>query len=132
MSDKFNPDILHRRSIRLKDYDYTQAGAYFVTICTLAKECLLGEVVDGEIRLNPCGEIVAECWTQLPKHFQNAAVDEFVVMPNHVHGILVIVDSGRGKGKRCLAPTMPVTGRFGKPTPGSLPTIVGSFNSAFH
>jgi putative transposase len=130
MGGKFNPDFHHRRSVRLKEYDYTQAGAYFVTICTRGKECLLGEIADGEVRLNPSGEIVAECWNDLPRHFQNVAVDEFVVMPNHVHGILIIVDDRRGRGKACLAPTIPPVGQFGRPIPGSLPTIVGSFKSA--
>jgi hypothetical protein len=59
---KYDPEKHHRHSIRLKEYDYTQVGAYFVTICTWGRECLFGEIVDGEMRLNECGEIVAQTW----------------------------------------------------------------------
>ncbi|RME47185.1 MAG: transposase [Caldilineae bacterium] len=82
----------NRRSIRLKGYDYTQPGAYFITICTHDRAHLFGEVVDGEMRLNALGEIARQCWTAIPDHFPHAALDEFVIMPNHVHGIIWIVD----------------------------------------
>lgn len=83
----------NRRSIRLQGYDYTQPGAYFITICTAQRECLFGEVVDGEMRLNALGEIARQCWLAIPDHFPQVALDEFVVMPNHVHGIIWIVES---------------------------------------
>ena len=91
----------HRRSIRLKGYDYTQAGAYFVTIVTHDRECLFGEVVDGQMRLNPFGEIVREEWfrTAVVRPYVMLAPDEFVVMPNHIHGIIWIV--GAGDRNRC-------------------------------
>jgi putative transposase len=120
--DSFNH---HRRSIRLKEYDYSQAGAYFVTICAEHRECLFGDIVGGEMRLNAIGHATMECWGALPQHFPHAELDEFVVMPNHVHGILVIVDDGRGTA--CRAPT---TEQFGNPISGSLATIVRSFKSA--
>jgi len=81
-----------RRSIRLQDFDYSQPGAYFVTICTHNRECLFGEIVDGEMKLNDMGQVVQECWNDLPNHYANIELDQFVVMPNHVHGIIIIMD----------------------------------------
>jgi REP element-mobilizing transposase RayT len=82
--------IHHRRSIRLQRYDYAQAGAYFVTICTQNRECLLGEVVDGEMILNDAGRTVQSMWDSLPDRFPFIELDQFGVMPNHVHGIIVL------------------------------------------
>ena len=81
-----------RRSIRLKGYDYSQAGAYFVTICTEDREWVLGEVVAGEMRPNDAGAITLAVWEDLPRHYGHVRVDVFVVMPNHVHGIIVLTD----------------------------------------
>lgn len=121
-----NPERHHRRSIRLSGYDYTRAGAYFVTICTWGRACLFGNVIDETMQLNDVGRAVLMCWEQIPRHFPRVELDEFVVMPNHVHGILVLaVDTDRGTA--CRAPTME---RFGKPVARSLPTIVRSFKSA--
>ena len=80
----------HRKSVRLKEYDYSQSGEYFVTICTHNHECTLGEIINGEMRLNEIGKIVGKCWKEIPSHFTNVGLDEFVVMPNHLHGILTI------------------------------------------
>lgn len=85
---KFDPDKHHRRSIRLKHFDYTTAGAYFVTICAHNKECLFGEIVDGSMELNEFGEIIQQVWKDLPNHYFNVDLDYFVIMPNHVHGII--------------------------------------------
>lgn len=93
----FNPKIHHRRSIRLKNYDYSQAGAYFVTICTQGRDCLFGEIENSEMQLSLAGQAVAVCWPNLPRHFDNIELDEFVVMPNHVHGIVVIVGAKHSK-----------------------------------
>ncbi|MCC7018314.1 MAG: hypothetical protein IT332_01080 [Ardenticatenales bacterium] len=93
---QFDPNRHHRRSIRLKGYDYTAAGAYFVTIVSHSRRCLFGEVVDGVMHRNPVGEIVAACWAAIPRHFGHIALDEWVVMPNHVHGILVFRTAGAG------------------------------------
>lgn len=88
----------HRRSIRLKGYDYSQAGAYFVTICTQNRECLFGDVVDGEIHLNDVGIMIRDVWRKIPEHFPHAEIDEFIVMPNHFHGIIMICrDDCRGE-----------------------------------
>jgi putative transposase len=86
---KFNPDIHHRRSIRLKGYDYSQAGAYFVTICTYDRECLFGDIVDGKMRMKQFGHIVAAEWIRTAELRPEIELGEFVVMPNHFHGILI-------------------------------------------
>jgi REP element-mobilizing transposase RayT len=86
------PEYEHRRrSIRLTGYDYRSAGAYFVTICTHGRECLLGEVVDGAMAPNRLGRVVERAWYDLPARFPGIALDAFVVMPNHVHGIVRLV-----------------------------------------
>jgi putative transposase len=87
----YNPEIHHRRSIRLRGYDYSQPGMYFVTICTQGKEHLFGEVVDGEMNASEYGLIVSQCWHDLPNHYHHAQTDSFVLMPNHVHGIIAIL-----------------------------------------
>ncbi len=117
-----------RRSIRLKGYNYSEAGAYFITVCTQGHECLFGEVVNGEIRLNEYGKIVVNCWSDIPAHFQNVNLDEFVVMPNHIHGIMIIVGTRFRVGARHAVPLQEE--RFGKPVSGSIPTIIRSFKSA--
>jgi len=89
---RFDPERHCRRSMRLKGYDYSQAGAYFVTICTQGRACLFGEVVDGEMRLNDAGRMVVAEWERLPALFPNVVLDAFVVMPNHIHGIVILTD----------------------------------------
>jgi putative transposase len=120
-------DYPNRESTRLRSYDYSRPGAYFVTICAQDKTALFG-VVDGQgMRRNRIGEIVAQAWRDLPKHFEHVRLDEFIVMPNHVHGILVIErkDDMKNSDKACLVPTK----RFGHPGAGSLSTIIGSFKA---
>jgi REP element-mobilizing transposase RayT len=85
----YDPKRHHRRSIRLRGYDYAQPGEYFLTIITENRAHLYGEIVDGEMRLSPAGEVVARCWYDIPNHFPHAALDAFQVMPNHIHGVLV-------------------------------------------
>ena len=86
-----------RRSLRLKDYDYSQAGAYFVTICTQNKVPVLGEIVEGVMRLNRFGNVVNKCWLEIPHHFPDVEIDAFVIMPNHMHGIIVLINNCRGE-----------------------------------
>ena len=90
---KYDPDKHHRRSIRLKGYDYTQNGAYFVTICTWHRQNLFGDIVSGEMQLSRNGEIIESYWDNLIKHHRHVELDQFVIMPNHVHGIIVLTDS---------------------------------------
>jgi REP element-mobilizing transposase RayT len=85
---RYNPEIHHRRSIRLKGYDYSQAGLYFITICVQDRICLFGKVVNGNMELNEAGKIAVSCWLEIPAHFPNATLHEYVVMPNHIHGII--------------------------------------------
>jgi REP element-mobilizing transposase RayT len=93
-SVRFDPERLHRRSIRLKGYDYSQPGAYFITICTQDRACLFGEVVDGEMRLNDAGQMVQDVWDELPAFYPGVQTDAFIVMPNHIHGIIILVGAG--------------------------------------
>ncbi len=103
---KFDPKIHHRRSIRLKGYDYSQAGAYFVTIVTWQREMLFGDIVNGEMVLNDFGKIVFEKWQWLETQYEYVELGTWVIMPNHFHGILVIHDDGRGDSR--IAPTPPI------------------------
>ncbi|NJC89138.1 MAG: transposase [Desulfuromonas sp.] len=127
----YHPDVHRRRSLRLSNYDYTATGAYFVTICAWQRECLFGEIVNEGMRLNDIGVIVQQSWINLPDHFPHVALDEFVVMPNHVHGIIVLKDnciSVASVGAQHAAPL------HVKSTPhvmpGSLGAVIRSFKSA--
>jgi histidine ammonia-lyase len=88
----FDPNIHHRRSIRLKDFDYSQAGAYFVTLVTWERAGIFGEICDQIVRLSPVGQMAVSEWLGLSGHFPNVRLDESVVMPNHLHGIIVIMN----------------------------------------
>lgn len=89
--NKYNPHIHHRRSIRLKGYDYAQAGLYFITICCQDRACLFGVIENGQMQLNDAGMMVENKWLKLPERFKNIQLHEYVVMPNHFHAILEIV-----------------------------------------
>jgi putative transposase len=88
----FDSQKHHRRSIRLQGYDYAQPGAYFVTIVMQKREFLFGDVVNGEMMLNQYGQIVKDAWIDLPNHYPYVELDVFCIMPNHLHGILVLKD----------------------------------------
>jgi putative transposase len=130
----YNPDLHHRRSIRLQGYDYWQAGAYFVTVCVQERECLFGEVEDGTVRLNYYGQIAMAYWNAIPHRFVNAGLDAFVIMPNHLHGILVLADGvGAKNSQRKVNPTESRDSANSSPLlprgtiPGSLGAIVQNF-----
>lgn len=89
----YDPNIHHRRSIRLRGYDYSQAGAYFVTVCAQGRACLFGEILNGTLHMSQSGEIVVRWWESIAEHFSNVELDAYVVMPNHMHGIVVLADS---------------------------------------
>ena len=89
---KFDPQKHHRRSIRLKDYDYSQAGAYYVTINVQNRECLFGNIVNYEMILNDAGKMIEEQWNALLERFPNIELDVYQIMPNHAHWIIVIVE----------------------------------------
>ena len=86
----YNPKIHHRRSVRLRGYDYAKEGMYFVTICVQNRACLLGEIRDKVMILSPYGEIAHREWEKLPSRWPHIELGEFQIMPNHIHGILVI------------------------------------------
>ena len=102
---QFNPRVNHRRSIRLKGYDYAQEGLYFITICCFENKHLFGRIEDGVVMLKEAGRVAERCWEEIPEHFRDVVLHEFVIMPNHVHGILEIVgakneEDGNGAGAK--------------------------------
>ncbi len=106
---KYNPGIHHRRSIRLKGYDYSKEGLYFITICTHNRLCLFGEIENGEMILNDAGWTMEKYWLEIPKHYPNVVLHEHVVMPNHVHGIIEIESNvGVQNLEPLLEPLQPV------------------------
>jgi REP element-mobilizing transposase RayT len=90
MTMPYDPHKNHRRSIRLRDYDYSRAGAYLVTMCVQGRQRIFGEIIDGKMNTNRFGEIVIQCWNDVPNRYQNVQTDAFVVMPDRVHGIIII------------------------------------------
>ena len=113
----YNSKIHHRRTIRLKNYDYAQAGLYFITICCQNRAHLFGEIINGEMKLNDHGKIAYEEWKQTEKIRRNCFIHEFIIMPNHIHGIIEITCN---KGKEELI------GKFHSPT-----QTIGSFIRGF-
>ncbi len=87
---KNKPEVLQHRSIRLKNFDYSSNGTYFITICTKERLCLFGEVIDGEMVLNDVGKVIQKIWHELSEYYLGFKTDAFQIMPNHVHGIVII------------------------------------------
>ena len=138
---KYNPEIHHRRSIRLKGYDYTQPGAYFVTICSYQRMHVFGEIVDGEMILNDTGKIARDEWfkTAELRPYVKLYDDEFVIMPNHGHGIIWIEDSVGALRRNAQSRAEQRVEQRSTPTrnaptetvvPGSLGAIVRAYKSA--
>ncbi|MDP2948641.1 MAG: transposase [Chloroflexota bacterium] len=128
----YDPARHHRRSIRLPAYDYGQPGAYFVTICTQNRELMFGEVIKGQMILNGPGQMVESVWRELPQHYPGVEVDTFVVMPNHVHGIIILVGAGPRACPDNPAPSQGVAGQPQGVAPTgtmSLPDVVHRFKS---
>jgi putative transposase len=132
---KFDPQRHDRHSIRLPEYDYSQTGAYYVTIVAWQRECLFGQVVNGEMVLSKFGLVAKQQWEKLPNRFPHIELGAFVIMPNHMHGIIVIT-YGRGTAENLNGldsqPSRRASTRegFQKPVKGSIPTIVRSYKSA--
>jgi putative transposase len=134
------PKAPSRRSTRLQGFDYSTPGAYFVTIVTQGRTALFGTILDSEMRLSQVGTIADRSWREIPGHFAHVELGAFVVMPNHVHGILVLrpIELKKGMGSDALtsepgsrgtiyrAPTE----QFGAPRIGSIPTIVRTYKAA--
>ncbi len=125
----YNSNIHHRRSVRLKGYDYSQAGLYFITICTHIRECLFGEIemvgISHVMSLSDAGKIANECWLEIPKHFPNTVLHEHIVMPNHVHGIIELVNEAN-IGVENFQP-LHERNEFQKMIPRSIGSIVKGF-----
>jgi putative transposase len=139
----------YRHSLRLINYDYCLPGAYFVTVVSWQRVCLFGKCIDGEIRLNSTGNVVRSEWSRLASHFPNIRLDAFIIMPNHVHGIIIIespttVGATRpwdDETKDTLEPVdnesknsddgspLPKIARPNGPIPGSLGAMIGQFKS---
>jgi len=105
----YDPERHRRRSIRLKGYDYSQAGAYAVTLVSYGRETLFGEIVDGQMALNAAGKVIAATWRWLAVHYSYVTLDAWMVMPNHLHGIIILAgDECRGEE---AGGTIPPSGR---------------------
>ncbi|MCD6595990.1 transposase [bacterium] len=132
----------HRRSIRLKGYDYSSPGAYYVTICSGMREYYFGEITNGLMELSSIGKIADRYWREIPEHFPNVQLDEWVVMPNHVHGIIVIVERARQNvGVQNVRvqnfeplqqhmDSQPRLHKYQKTVPNSLGSIIRAYKSA--
>ncbi len=134
---KQNEGLHHRRSIRLKGYDYAQVGEYFLTLCIQNRECLLGKIENEEVKLSAIGEIAGEEWLRTPEIRPNVELDEFVIMPNHLHGIVVIREERKGVSQKekisrggvlPYAPTTTAT-PFRSPS-GTVGAIIRGFKAA--
>jgi REP element-mobilizing transposase RayT len=130
-------DVPARRSIRLPGYDYSQIGQYFITICAHEMRNVFGKVANGAVLLNVIGRIAFDCWREIPEHFAHVELDAFVIMPNHLHGILTIrwshatqscrsIEDGHG----CPVPLQPSLERFQRPSVGAIPTIIRSYKQS--
>jgi len=126
MRDSFSDDDLHpgHHSIRLKGHDYARGGFYFVTICAHEKKCVFGRILALEMKLSPLGQIARECWMGIPEHFPRVRLHGFVLMPNHLHGILEI---GCQMGRSSAAP---LRGTQPRVVAGSRGAVVRSFKAA--
>ena len=126
---KYNPDVHHHRSLRLRGFDYAEAGAYFVTICAQGRTCLFGDVVDGKMQLNEPGQIVHEEWLRTESIRSEVKLDAFMVMPNHFHGVVVITTPAPPVGR-----TSASVGTHGRASlqraPKSLGSLVAGFKSS--
>ena len=108
MNRRYNPDLHHRRSIRLRGYDYTRDEAYYVTLVTHERRTLFGDIIDGEMRLNDTGQLIMDTWEWLATRHPYVELDSYIVMPNHLHGIIVITDHGRDGSLTSPTPRKPL------------------------
>jgi REP element-mobilizing transposase RayT len=132
----YHPDLHHRQSVRLREFDYAGGGGYFVTLCAWQRECLFGDVMDGGMRVNEFGMVAGGEWLRTPMIRPNVVLDEFVVMPNHFHAIFWIT-TPVGATRRVAHERRDATGTRAThrvaptgPQPGSVGAIIGQFKSA--
>lgn len=129
----FQPERSPRRSLRLQGYDYTNQGSYFVTICAHQRQSLFGQIEDGRVILTNIGELVNECWCAIPAHFGMVELDAYIVMPNHLHGIIVITENHRTTVGATHGSPLPADPHSQLPKglqAGSLGSIIGQFKSS--
>ena len=136
MKYKILKEYKSKKQYRRKGYDYSQDGFYFVTICTKNREMFFGEIENEKMKLSDVGLIANKFWLEIPKHFKFVRLDEYMIMPNHIHGIIQIdnaeIDVGTGQ---CPVPTntnkkiKQNISKFGRVIPNSLSTIIGSYKS---
>lgn len=121
---KYDPQFHYRKSYRLKGYDYSQEGLYFLTICCKNRKCLFGKIENGKMILNKLGEAADECWKNIPKHFPNAVLHQYIVMPNHIHGIIELGNNmgSNGVGTKNFSP-LPIKTEFKTPFKSPSKTI---------
>ncbi|HCN37684.1 MAG TPA: transposase [Bacteroidetes bacterium] len=125
-----------RKSIRLKGYDYSQSGLYFITICVQNRECLFGKIENGIMILNELGNIANNFWIEIPEHFPMIEIHEHIIMPNHLHGIIEIVGTRRGvslpnpDGSSHVVSPNEHQRQFSIPIPGSISTIINQYKSS--
>jgi len=126
-----------RKSIRLPGYDYSQGGEYFVTIVAFNHQPIFGNVTNDDMNLSPVGMVVQNCWEIIPEHFPNTELGASIIMPNHFHAIIHIIDddcrdtvNGDDGDRRGTIYRAPTTEQFGKPVVGSIPTIIRTFKAA--
>lgn len=130
---RYDPTKHHRRSIRLRGHDYAGGGAYFITICTQDKQCVLGRIAEGQMFVNEAGQIVQRAWERLPESFPGVLLDTFQIMPNHLHAVLVIPGAGLEPGL-AWATSAPMfePGRKAESAPSrtlALGNVVGAYKS---
>jgi len=122
--NNYNPNIHHRHSIRLKGYDYSQAGLYFITICVQDRKCLFGKIENDEMVMNDAGKIADDCWLEIQNHFPDAVLHEHIVMPNHVHGIVELIKTG---SPTIESPNISPRNEFQKIIPHSIGSIIRGY-----
>lgn len=131
-----NSKTYHRKSIRLKEYDYANANWYYVTICTLNKEHIFGEVLNNKVVLSNSGKIVKEEWLRTKEIRKNIDLDYYVIMPNHFHGIIIMTYnmnenvSEENIKSRDTMHRVPTNRTFGTAIPNTLSTIIGAFKAS--
>ena len=119
----YDPLIHHRQSLRLQGYDYSQEGAYYVTVCTRSKKHLFGKIIGKEMQLNAAGKMIESAWRELPGRFPNIDLDEFIIMPNHIHAVFVIIRTNTNESE-------PGARSLDRPN-GTLPGTVGRILQAY-
>lgn len=123
----FDPEIHHRRSIRLKNFDYSKEGAYYISLCTYNKEYLFGEIKNKEMILNVNGKAVDVFWHEIPLHYPEVELDEYIIMPNHIHGIIFINTADVQDFKPLRKKIPEQTNKYQHIIPGSIGSIIRGF-----